>query len=177
VERAVGRRERLGVALGLVVHAARAYWIDVHPVRLLLRVHLGSPYVSLVEATRKRATFALASPRLERPYAAGLQRLDWEPQVIDGRGRTGEVQDEVHRFGDIDVVRDVVLDESQVLVGNQVLNVGLVPGPVVDHDDLESVVEETFAEVRPQEPGASGNHHLHSKSLSYQSASPPDMER
>lgn len=58
---AVCERQRLGVALGLVVHAARADGIDVAPIGFGLGCSSGSPYTSLVDASTSRAPWRSAA--------------------------------------------------------------------------------------------------------------------
>ena len=85
--------------------------------------------------------------RVVRAQAADLQGLDGHAQVVDGGGRAREMEDEVERTLEVDVVRDVVLDEHEVAAG-QVLDVGDVARDEVVHaDDGVPVVEEVFGEM------------------------------
>ena len=108
----VGHRQRLGVALGLVVDAARADRVDVAPVALGLRVHLGVA-VDLARGGDQEAGAVLLgqAERVVGAVRADLQRVQRQPQVVDRRGRRGEVVDEVDRL--IDEVR---LDDVQIQV-------------------------------------------------------------
>ena len=78
-------------------------------------------------------------------------------EVVDRAGRAGPVQHEIDRPVDVDVVRDVVLDEREVAV-RQVRDVGGVARQqVVDADDRVAAVEERFGQVRPDEAGRAGD--------------------
>ena len=94
----VGHRQRLGVALGLVVDAARADRVDVAPVGLGLRVHLR---VAVDLARRRdqeaRAVLLGEAERVVRAVGADLQRVQRQAQVVDRRGGRREVVDEVDR--------------------------------------------------------------------------------
>jgi hypothetical protein len=69
------------------------------------------------------------------------------------------VQHEIDGSVDVDVVRDVVLDELEVSV-MKVRNIGRVPGQeVIDANDSIAAVEQRLGEVRPDETGSAGNDH------------------
>ena len=153
VHAVVGHGHGLREPLGLVVHAARAHRVHVAPVVLPLRVHQGVA-VDLGGGGEKEARpLGLGQPqRVVGAQAADLQGLDGHAQVIDGGGGAGEVEDEVERAGQVDVVGHVVLDEHEVAAG-QVLEVGPVARDEVVHaDDGVPAVEEVFGEMRSDEP-------------------------
>ena len=85
----VRHRQRLGVALRLVVDAARADRVDVAPVGLGLRMHLRVA----VDLARRREQEAGALPlreaeRVVRSVRADLERLERQAQIVD-RARPG----------------------------------------------------------------------------------------
>ena len=149
----VGHRQRLGVALRLVVHAARADRVHVAPVRLRLRVHLRVA----VDLARRRQQEARAlelreAERVVRPVRADLQRLQRQPQVVDRARRAGEVVDEVHRLLDPDLVRQVARDEDE-LVAAVVLDVRQRARlEVVDTDDAMALCEQCIRRWEPRKP-------------------------
>ena len=120
----VGHGERLGVALGLVVDAARADRVDVPPVGLGLGMH-------------ERIAVDLGGGGEEEPGALDLreaervvgavgahpQRVQRQPRVVDRAGRRGHVVDEVDRLVDLVVRRDVDHPELEVRAVGDVLDV------------------------------------------------------
>ena len=104
----IGHRQRLGVALGLVVDAARADRVHVAPVGLRLRMHLRIA-VDLARSTRQEPRpVRLGQPeRVVRAVRADLERVQRQPQVVDRRRRRREVVDEVDRLVDEERLDDV----------------------------------------------------------------------
>ena len=99
----VGHRQRLGVALRLVVDAAGADRVDVAPVGLRLRVHLRIAVDLARRGQEEAGALELRQPeRVVRPVRADLQRLQRQPQVVDRARRAREVVDEVDRLLDPD---------------------------------------------------------------------------
>ena len=97
----VGHRQRLRVALGLVVHAARPDRVDVAPVGLRLRVHLRvAVHLARRGDQEPRALGLGQAERVMRAVGADLQRVQRQAQVVDRRGRRGQVVDEVDRLLD-----------------------------------------------------------------------------
>ena len=93
-----------------------------------------------------------------RAERADFQRLDRLLEVVDRAGRRREVQDVVERPVDVDVVRDVVLDEREAVAADEVLDVARDAGDeVVDADDFMAALEEQLAEVRAEEARAAGD--------------------
>src|ERR671921_2290769 len=95
--------------------------------------------------------------RVMRPVRADLQRVQRQPQVVDRGRRRGEVVDEVDVL--VDEVRrdDVALPEDE-LGHADVLDVVQRPRlEVVDADDAVATAQELVAQMRPQEPGATGH--------------------
>src|SRR6266516_1931010 len=159
VRAVVRHRHRLGEPLRLVVHAARTDRVDVPPVPLVLRMHL-------------RIAVDLARRRKEVPGAGGLgetegvvgaertdlQGLDRVLEVVAGARGAGEVQDGVHATVDREELRDVVLLELERGGVEEILDVLDAAGEqAVDSEDVPTAKDERAAEVRAQEPGATGD--------------------
>jgi hypothetical protein len=154
----VGHRQRLGVALGLVVDAARADRVDVAPVGLGLRVDLRVA-VDLRGRGEEEARAMLLgqAERVMGAVGADLERVQRQAQVVDRRGRGGEVVDEVHRLLDEERLDDVVVEVDE-LGDPDVLDVRERPRLEVVHaDDAVTPPEQLVAQVRPQEARASGD--------------------
>ena len=111
----VGHRQRLGVALGLVVDAARADRVDVAPVGLGLgvdqRVAVDLGGRGEQEA---RAVLLREAERVVRAVGADLERVQRQARVVDRAGGRGHVVDEVDRLVDLVVARDVEHLEAEV---------------------------------------------------------------
>ncbi len=95
--------------------------------------------------------------RVVGAVGAHLQRVERKTQVVDRRGRRGEVVDEVDRLID-----EVGLDDVQVQVDEirraDVLDVGQRAGlEVVYADDTVAPPEKLVAQMRAQKPGAAGH--------------------
>ena len=150
----VGHRQRLGVALRLVVDAARADRVHVAPVRLRLWVHLRIAVDLARGGEQEASALELGEPeRVVRPVGADLERLQRQAQVVDRAGRAREVVDEVDRLVDLEMARQVVVEKEEPLA-TVVLDVLQRPGlEVVDADDAVLALEERVAEMRAEEPG------------------------
>ncbi len=110
----VGHRQRLRIALGLVVHAARADRVHVAPVALRLRMHLRVAVDLARRADQEAGALPLREPEcVVRPVGADLERVQRQPQVVDRAGEGREVVDVVDRAGDLDVLDEVVIDELE----------------------------------------------------------------
>ena len=104
----VGHRQRLGVALGLVVDAARADRVHVAPVGLGLRMDLRVAVDLGRRGDQEARAVLLGQPeRVVGAVGADLERVQRQPQVVDRRGRRGEVVDEVDRLVDEERLDDV----------------------------------------------------------------------
>ena len=154
----VGDGHRLGEPLGLVVDAARPDRVHVAPVRLTLRV-LQRVAVDL-GGRRQHEPRALGlgeAQGLVRAEGAHLQRLNRQFEVVDRARRARPVQDDIHGAVHVDVVGDVVFDEDEVPAA-QVGDVGQIAGQkVVDADHRVAAIEQRLGEVRPDEPGGTGD--------------------
>ena len=97
----VGHRQRLGVALRLVVDAARADRVDVAPVVLGLRVDLGVAVDLAGRGEQEAGALELGhAEHVVGAVGADLERVQRQPQVVDRARRRGEVVDEVDVLGD-----------------------------------------------------------------------------
>ena len=148
----VGHRERLGVALGLVVDAARADRVDVAPVALGLRVDLRVAVDLGGRGGQEAGAVELGqAERVVRAVGADLERVQRQPQVVDRRGGRGEVVDEVDRLLDEERLDDVLVQEHE-LGHTDVLDVVEGAGfEVVDADHTVAAPEELVTEVRAEE--------------------------
>ena len=112
VEAVIRHRQRLGEALGLVVHAARADGVHVAPVRLGLRVHERiAVHLARGREEEARALLLRQAERVVRAERAHLERRDRQLEIVDRARRTREVEHAVELPLHVRVGRDVVLDE------------------------------------------------------------------
>src|SRR4051812_41547810 len=152
----VRHRQRLGVALRLVVHAARADGVDVAPVRLRLRRH---QRVAVDLARRReqepRALVLREAERVVSPVRPDLERVQRQAHVVD-RARDGrQVVDDVDRLADVDVLDDVVVHERELGPATDVRDVLEAAGlEVVDADDAVVPRQQVIAEMGAEEPRA-----------------------
>ena len=155
----VGHRQRLGVALRLVVDAAWADRVDVAPVGLRLGVHLRVA----VDLARRgdqeaRALELRQAEHVVRPVGADLERVQRQAQVVDRAGRAREVEDEVDALLDEEGLGDVVVDEEELVAVVQMFDVLQRPRvEVVDADDAVALRQEVVAEMRPEEARPAGD--------------------
>ena len=150
--------QRLGVALRLVVDAARADRVDVAPVRLGLRVHLGVA-VDLARRGEQepRALELRETESVVRPVRAGLQRVQRHPQVVDRARERGEVVHEVDRLVDPDLLDHVVIHERERVVAQVIDVLERRRLEVVDADHPVPAPEQRLAEVGAEEARAAGD--------------------
>jgi hypothetical protein len=92
-----------------------------------------------------------------RAERADLQRRNRQFQIIDRARRARPVKDEIDRSLDVDVVRDVVLDEREVAIREMRDVCRVAREQVVDADDAAAAIEERFGEMRSDESGRTGN--------------------
>ena len=118
----------------------------------------GSPYTSDVDASTKVARLARGqTERVVCPEGPDLECRNREVEVVDWARRAGPVQHEVQGAVEVDVVGDVLLDETKVAPG-EVGDVGQVARQeVVDPDDRIPFVEQRIREVGADEARGSGD--------------------
>jgi hypothetical protein len=79
---------------------------------------------------------------------------------VRGGGRTGKIVDPVHL--ELERIDDVVPDYLEARIGSQVLDVGFPAGEeIIKADDLVTLVDQAFAQMRTQESGSAGNKYSH----------------
>src|SRR3954452_8157422 len=154
----VGHRHRLGVALGLVVDAARPDRVDVAPVGLLLRMDLGIAVDLRRRGQQEAGALGLREAEcVVGAVGADLERVQRQARVVDRAGRRGHVVHEIDRLVDVVVRRDVRLDEAEVVAVLDVRDVVEIAGLEVVHaDDAVALRDQVIAEVRAQEAGSAG---------------------
>jgi hypothetical protein len=154
----IGHRQGLRIALGLVVDAAGADRVDVTPVVLRLRMHERIA-VDLAGRCRQetRPLDLGEAERVVSSIGAHLERVQRQPQVVDRRGRRGEVVDEVDRLLDEVLVGDVEIQIGEALDVADVRDVAQRPGLEVVHaDHAVASREQLVAEMRTEKSGAAG---------------------
>jgi hypothetical protein len=83
-------------------------------------------------------------------------------QIIEWACRACEVQDVIDWAVNLQWFRDIVFDEPELGIVQQRRDVPPVAGQeVVNAQDLVTVRQKPFAEMRADEPGASGNNSPH----------------
>src|SRR4051812_40796258 len=154
----VGHRHRLGIALCLVVDAARADRVDVAPVVLGLGMDLRVAVDLGGRCDEDPGPLELRhAEHVVGPVGADLERVERQPRVVDRAGRRCEVVDEVDGLLDIDRLDDVLVREDEVLVAD-VVDVLERPGvQVVDADHPVSLAEQVLAQVRSEKSSSSGD--------------------
>src|SRR6476469_1900587 len=159
VKAMVGHRERLGEALRLVVHAARAHRIDVAPVRLGLRVNERIPlHLARRREKKTRAFFLGESERVVCSEGADLERRDRQLEIVDRARGAREVEHAVELALHVRVGRDVVVDELVALLAREMGDVvGMAGDEVVEAYDFVPVRQKSIGEVRPEKPGWAGD--------------------
>ena len=112
-----------------------------------------------MEARRKPRAFGLGeAERVVRAERTDLERLDRQLEIIDRAGRRGEMENDVHRAGKIDVLRDIVVDELEFRIAREVGDiVGVARDEIVDGDDAMALGKEAVGEMRAEKSGAAGD--------------------
>src|SRR6266511_934786 len=143
----------------IVIEPPGADRVDVAPVALWLRVHLGVAVDLAGRGEQEASALLLGEAKgVVGSQRADLERLDRVAQVVDRAGGRGEMEHRVDRPGDVDVVGHVHLDELEVLAA-EILDVGGPAGEQGVHaDDLEPLGQQPAAQVRPEETGPAGDH-------------------
>ena len=68
------------------------------------------------------------------------------------------MEDVIDLVRDEKILRDVLLDEAEILVAGEVLDVGEVSGDqVIDRDHPMAFREQAVGQVRAEKPGAAGD--------------------
>src|SRR2546423_6409930 len=154
----VGHRERLRVALRLVVDAARPDGVDVPPVALRLRMdERVAVHLARRGEQEARALVLREAERVVGPVRADLERVQRHAQVVDRARERGQVEDDVDRLADLDVLDDVVVEEDEVAVPDVLEVRERARLEVVDADDAGAAPQQGLAKVRAEEPRAPGH--------------------
>ncbi len=155
----VSHGDRFGEPLGFIVAASRADRVDVSPVIFGLRMNFGVAVDLGGAGEQEPGVLGLGQAQgVVGAERAHLERWDRMCQVVDGAGRTGEMEHVVHRSIDLDRLGDIVLDEAErrpLQEGGQVT--AAAGQQVVDADDLIAVAQESLAEMRADETRSTGD--------------------
>ena len=153
-------RHRFGESLGLVIDTARPDWVDIPPVRFLLRVLEWVPVDLRCGRQDERGVLGLRqTERLVGAEGTDLEGRDRNLEVVDRAGWTRPVQHEVDRTVEVDVFGDIVLDEQEI-AGYEGRDVGHVPGEeIVDADHGMAAIEQGLGQMGADETGGAGNDH------------------
>ena len=151
---------RFGEPLRFVVNTARSDRVYVAPVVFRLRMNQRIAVAFRRRRQNERRLLRLREPeRVMRPERAHFQRRDRQLQVIDRAGRRREMENVIDLVLDQDVTRDVVLDESEILVPAQVRDVRRVPrDEVIDRNDSMTLGEQPVRQMRAEEPRSTRDH-------------------
>jgi hypothetical protein len=153
----VGRGQRLGATLALVVAGARADGIDVAPIGFRLRV-LGRIAVHFAGRGNQHARAALAGhvEQVQRALDGGANGAHGIALVVNGRRRASQVEDLVHLHGQR--LLHVVAEKLEARMLAQVRDVGVRAGEeVVQAHDLVPVGQQALAQVRADKARASSD--------------------
>ena len=155
----ISHRQRFGVALRLVVDAARANRVHVAPVGLRLGMHLRiAVHLARRGEQEARALDLRQAEHVVGSIGAHLERVEREAQVVDRAGGAGQVEDEVHRLVDEPGLRQVLVDEDEVGAVLDVLDVlERARVEVVHAHHAVALLEQVVAEVRAEKTGAAGD--------------------
>src|ERR1700677_1958307 len=155
----VGHRQRLGVALGLVVDAAWPDRVDVTPVALRLWMFQRVAVDLAGGGDQEARALGLGQPeRVVGAVGAHLQRVQRQAQVVDRRCWRGEVVDEVDRLLHEVRLYEEDTDVHEALGVANVLDVGERAGLEVVHaDHAVPARQQLIAKVRSEEARAAGD--------------------
>ncbi|CAI8691167.1 hypothetical protein EMIT0111MI5_110083 [Burkholderia sp. IT-111MI5] len=144
----------LRATFSFVVAGARPERVDVAPVTLRLRMHIGVAVHFACRGLQNACVRALGEPQhVDRAHHTGLGGLHGIELIVDRRSRTGEVVDLVH----LDVQRKghVVAQCLEARVAEQRSHVLLGTGEiVVDAQYVVTEFDQTFAKMRTEETRA-----------------------
>ena len=154
----IGHRQRLGVALRLVVDTAGADRVDMAPVGLRLRMHLRITVDLARRGQQEARALELRQPeRVMRPVRADLQGLQRQPQIVDRARRARQVIDEIDPLLDPDRLRQIMRDERELVLPH-VLDVRQRARlQIVDTDDPVTPLQQCVTEMRTEKAGTAGD--------------------
>ena len=154
----IGHRQRLRVALRLVVDTAGPDRVDVAPVGLRLRMHLRITVDLARRGEQEARALELRQPeRVMGAVRADLQGLQRQPQIVDRARRARQVIDEIHRLLDPDRLGQIVRDERELVLPH-VLDVRQRARlQVVDTDHPVTPLQQRVTEMRTEKTGTAGD--------------------
>ncbi len=156
----IGHRHRFGETLGFIVNAARADRVHVAPVIFLLRMDERVAVAFRGGGQKERRLLGFGeTERVMRAERADFQRRDRQLEIIDrARGRS-EMENVIEFFfRQENEVRDVVLDEREILVAGEMLDVLEVAGDeIIDRDDAMTFRQQPVGQMRPEKTGPTGD--------------------
>ncbi len=144
----------LRAALALVVASPRPNGINVAPVGLGLRMHVGVPIHLGSRGLQDSRFHSLRKPKtIYGSHYGSLHRLDRVELVVNGRGRTGEVVDLVH-LG-LERIHYVVAKKLEARVVRKVGDVSpATREEVVQAQHLVPFAKQTLAKVTAEKTGS-----------------------
>ena len=148
-----------GAALAFIVAGARADRVDVAPIILGLRMHVGIAVDFGGRGLENFGAQALGqSQHVDGAVDAGLGGLHRIVLIMDRRGRTGQIVDLIHL--DIERKRHVVAHQLEAVVIDHAIDVAACAGEkIIDADDVGAVLEQALAKMRAEKSGAAGHKH------------------
>ena len=145
--------------LGLVVAAAGTDGVHVAVILLHLRVNFGVAVHFRSTGNQHAGPFhAGQSQQVVGAQRAHLQGLNRNLEVVNRRGRRGEVQNVIQLAGHEHKFAHVGMMELKIFLAKQMLNIlERTRNQVVHGDDVVALFQEPVAEVRAQKTGPAGN--------------------
>src|SRR4051812_10830840 len=157
--------QRLCGPLAFVVAGARPRRVHMAHIALRLRMHFRvAVYFAGGCLQNARALFSGKLEHVVGAKYAGPHRTDRVVLIVRRRSRAGEIEDALHRTGDLERLRDVVLDERKsgmVEKRPDVLDTARVE--IVDAGHVVTALHQPIAEMRTDESGAAGDHGVHAQ--------------
>src|SRR6266542_4355568 len=154
----VRHRQRLCVALRLVVDPARADRVDVAPVALRLRVHQRVAVDLARRREQEACALELGQPEgVVRAVRADLQRVQRLAEVVDRAGERRQVVDDVHGLVDLQVLDHVVVDEAEGIIAQVLEVLERAALEVVDADHAVARLKQVLTEMGAEKPGSPGD--------------------
>ena len=151
----IRHRHRLGETLRLIVNAARPDRVHVAPVVFFLRMDERIAVAFRGRGKNERGLFVLRqAERVVRPKRADFRAS--ESGVRDNRSDSPATRNERRnrfRFRQKDEVRNVMLDETEILVAGEMSDVRRIAGDeVVDRDDAMALRKQPVIKCEPRKP-------------------------
>jgi hypothetical protein len=131
----IGHHGGLGETLGFIVDGARSDGVDVAPVGLNLRMHLGVAVALGGGGVEEScAIFSGEVKGIDGAGRAYQEGLDPKTGVIDGAGRGGEVEDEID-LASVERLGNVAFEEAEAVLACEMTEiVDVACAEVIDSD-------------------------------------------